>query len=70
MGVAAVSFEDFIPLARIVIMMVYQNHYDSKTPWVELNSPQYGPFWYNRFTGEVLLNPPGDVNDEALQEVC
>jgi Ca2+-binding EF-hand superfamily protein len=70
MGVAAVSFEDFIPLARIIIMLVYQSLYDSKTPWVELNSPQYGPFWYNRFTGEVLLNPPGDVNDEAVQEVA
>lgn len=67
MGVAAVAFEDFIPLARIIIMMVYQSQYSSETPWVELSSTQYGPFWYNRITGEVLLNPPADINVAEVQ---
>ena len=53
------TFEEFLPLARTMIQLIYQNSDPSPYPWVELDSPKAGGlFWFNKFTSEVSMYPP------------
>eukprot|EP00118_Oscarella_pearsei_P018106 m.183661 g.183661 ORF g.183661 m.183661 type:complete len:1148 (+) comp39310_c0_seq7:51-3494(+) len=67
-GDLRLTFEEFLPLARSMIRMIYQNSDQSLYPWVELESPKLGPFWYNKFTSEVQMYPPGPVQESAEEK--
>ncbi|XP_065843051.1 calponin homology domain-containing protein DDB_G0272472-like isoform X2 [Oscarella lobularis] len=67
------TFEEFLPLARTMIQLIYQNSDPSPYPWVELDSPKAGGlFWFNKFTSEVSMYPPSardvSVENEAVDE--
>lgn len=51
------TLEEFVPLARTMVTMVYRRHYEGQTAseWLELTSTKYGPFWLNKNTGETLF---------------
>ena len=64
------TLEEFVPLARTMITMVYRRHYEGPTTdeWLELSSNKFGAFWLNKNTGETLfpqemqgLQSPGSI---------
>jgi Ca2+-binding EF-hand superfamily protein len=65
-----VTYDEFVPVAKQLIMMSYQARDPSMSEWIQLNSSQFGLFWFNKRTGETRNQPPQELVmlQQQLQE--
>lgn len=56
--------EEFVPLARTMITMVYRRHYEGQSAdeWLELNSTKFGAFLLNKNTGETHTHREREIS--------
>ncbi|XP_065186290.1 restin homolog [Sycon ciliatum] len=63
-----ITFEEFVPLAKTLIMALYQRRDPSPGDWCRLSSKKAGLFWFNKRTGQSSRQPPAEVYTQARAE--
>ncbi|XP_065828143.1 golgin subfamily A member 6-like protein 1 [Oscarella lobularis] len=56
-----VTYEEFVPMAKQLIMLSYQTKDPSASEWIQLQSSRFGLFWFNKRTGETRQQPPQEL---------
>ncbi|KAJ8041644.1 hypothetical protein HOLleu_12520 [Holothuria leucospilota] len=64
------SFEEFIPLGRLILMLYYSKTDDSsQSKWCILDKGQdYGIIYFNKLTGDASISVPSDYYADVLHE--
>eukprot|EP00118_Oscarella_pearsei_P004880 m.21650 g.21650 ORF g.21650 m.21650 type:complete len:1043 (+) comp28195_c0_seq3:1100-4228(+) len=60
-AIGRVTYEEFVPMARQLIMLSYQTKDPSASEWIQLQSSRFGLFWFNKRTGETRQQPPQEL---------
>ncbi|XP_013413291.1 uncharacterized protein LOC106175714 [Lingula anatina] len=64
-----VSHEEFIPVAKQLICMIYRAREEGANDWCMMSSPRAGSFWFNKKTGQAKKTPPAHVIRAQQQQL-